>query len=533
MRKRFFIHVFAAISFMVAGCSQNDILDEAAKGTNADVLNVRVTEKAFETTDTGTRAEDNGVQTVFETGDQIGVYIVKDGETVMQDNVALTYDGNEWSGTLYYYEGADYIAYYPYDEAMHGVKTLDDIESFFGGNYSMDQSMKENYRKCDWMAAEVKADKVTKGGTLELMFSHKMALLEFSIPTYSYKTSDAADAYTYGVPLAGLTIEVNDQLYTPYCLSNGLYRVIVSPDEADYAITGSFLDAKDNKPVEFTKTGVAMEANTYKHYKVTYGGAPSTGVTVRAIQPGDYYYADGNIVPKEFTVIPDGCIGVVFSTTTNNETAEDGTTVCNHGYVLALKDAPIIGNGYKLWETVPTDWSAIGITPKEETEENKKIGGEDYVNDNDGLRYTKAIVEKISVPENGAYVGEAIKNYVANFPEYAVSESTTGWFLPSVGQWISVVRNLGGDADFDGKESTDSDYLSVINAFFERVDEEYILKDGHLYYTSSLAVKYDTYGSYVILVRGASYANSWNNIHLEFSTGNQDYWKYIRPILAF
>ena len=52
---------------------------------------------------------------------------------------------------------------------------------------------------------------------------------------------------------------------------------------------------------------------------------------------GDYYYADGNIVPKDFPIVPAGCIGVVFSTTTNHEMALDGVTACNHGYVLSLK----------------------------------------------------------------------------------------------------------------------------------------------------------------------------------------------------
>lgn len=543
MKKKFFMHAFVAFSFIMAGCSKNDVLNETESRANVGVLNVRVTEKSFEATDVTSRATDNGTATTFESGDKIGVYIVKDGKQVMQKNVALTFDGVDWNGTLYYYEGADYIAYYPYDESMSGVKSLDDIKEFFDDKYSTDQSSKEAYRSCDWMTAEVKAENVVKNGVLNLTLSHNMALLEFKIPTYSYKTSESNDAYAYGVPLVDFKININSKEYIPYSLSDGLFRCIVSPNETGYDIKGEFYDAKEYKPVEFNKEGVTMAANAYKRYNVTYENAPSPSVTVRAIQPGDYYYADGNIVPNDFTIIPEGCIGVVFSTTTNNETAKDGTTICSHGYVLALKDAStsVGGNSsqYKLWSTAPDDWTVIGITPKEETANEKTIGGDDFVNDNSGLEYTKAIVEKISVTGDGGYVSGAITTYDTNFPSYAAPESTTGWFVPSVGQWISVVRNLGGDKDFNGKESTDTDLWSAINAYLSKVDGANILGNGFLYYTSNLAAKMDgetveSYGSYVMSVHGKGDDDkSWNNIHLKYSTGTQDYSKYIRPILAF
>lgn len=101
---------------MVAGCSQNEILNESVD--TANVLKVTVTENGFESVDSESRAIDNGAATTFENGDKIGVYIVKEGGEIVKKNVTLTYNGSAWDGTLYYYEGADYIAYYPYDEAM-------------------------------------------------------------------------------------------------------------------------------------------------------------------------------------------------------------------------------------------------------------------------------------------------------------------------------------------------------------------------------------------------------------------------------
>ena len=100
------------------------------------------------------------------------------------------------------------------------------------------------------MTAEVKAENVQEGGDLNLALSHAMALVEFNIPTYAYKTSDEADAYTYGVPLGDLTITLGGTDYTPYNISTGLYRCIVSPSDAAFDINGSFMDVKVNKPVK-------------------------------------------------------------------------------------------------------------------------------------------------------------------------------------------------------------------------------------------------------------------------------------------
>ena len=338
MKSNLLLHASFALfsSLMVAGCSQNEILNESVD--TANVLKVTVTENGFESVDSESRAVDNGSATNFENGDKIGVYIVEDGATVIQKNVALTYNSatSAWDGTLYYYEGADYIAYYPYDEEMGEMKSVADIQKYFSENkYTQDQNSAEAYRNCDLMTAEVKAENVQEGGDLNLALSHAMALVEFNIPTYAYKTSDEADAYTYGVPLGDLTITLGGTDYTPYNISTGLYRCIVSPSDAAFDINGSFMDVKVNKPVKFEKAGVTMTANQYKRYNVTYGGAPGTGVTTRPIEVGDYYYADGNIVPKDFPTVPAGCIGVVFSTTTNHEMALDGVTAVSYTHLRA------------------------------------------------------------------------------------------------------------------------------------------------------------------------------------------------------
>ena len=103
--------------------------------------------------------------------------------------MALTKSGSNWEGTVYYYDNADYIAYYPYDAQLKEVASVADIEKYFSDNkYTDDQSTEANYRNCDLMTAVVEAENLTETSPLNLNFTHNNALVEFNIPYYSYST---------------------------------------------------------------------------------------------------------------------------------------------------------------------------------------------------------------------------------------------------------------------------------------------------------------------------------------------------------
>lgn len=532
MKSNLLLHASFALfsSLMVAGCSQNEILNESVD--TANVLKVNVTENVFESVDSESRAVDNGAATTFENGDKIGVYIVKEGGEIVKKNVTLTYNGSTsaWDGTLYYYEDADYIAYYPYDEAMGEMTSVADIQKYFSENkYTQDQNSAEAYRNCDLMTAEVKAKDVVEGGDLNLALSHAMALVEFSIPTYAYKTSEDANAYTYGVPLSDLTITLGETVYTPYNISTGVYRCIVSPSDAAFSISGSFTDAKEDKPVKFAKTGVTMAANQYKRYNVTYDGKEGTGVTTRPIEVGDYYYADGNIVPNDFTKIPEGCIGVVFSITTNHEMALDGVTACNHGYVLSLKNASGNASGntgaweYSLWTTTPFEWTTVGLTPV--AQENLSS----IVSDNNGLAYTNSIVSNIEA-DGVDKLKHALETYGKQgmaMEAYEASDKTTGWFVPSVGQLISIVRNLGGDSDFVGVQVSDQTIYTKINEVLKRAGGEIDSNTSTEWWSSNVGTKDSgsTTGAFLLELNNSGKCEIW-------VAGYGSKYR-VRPILAF
>lgn len=435
------------IAALITGCSQDEIVNDASRQPAGKTLQVTVTDNGFvPVADAETRVTEEGNQTIFTSGDQLGVYVVESGSKIVMKNVPLTMDdAGNWTGELYYYEKADYIAYFPYEPNLGDMKSEDDIKTYFLKNkYSKTQSTKEAYYNCDLMTAKVEAKDVEANGTVNFNFVHQMALLEFTIPTYIFKVADIEGAETYTAPL-GLSITLGESTYMPYSTEKGVFRCIVSPTGTTETLTvnGKFTDAKTNRPVTFKKEGLTLDKSSYKQYAVKYNDADGNPVTAeslvqstpRPIAVGDFYYADGSICPKEYVAPTEGCIGIVISTTTNNEMAKDEKNRCTHGYVMALKDAAENeGASY----TYPWGYAAdvdFGFD-KYTTNVNTDVLG-----DMAGLEKTGKM-KKVGLQGTNA-VSHAISGFgESKFKQYAAPEFTTGWFLPSAGQFITFLKEL-------------------------------------------------------------------------------------------
>lgn len=490
-------------------CSQEDLAEAGSDAKRAMV--VKVTENGFSAvSDTDSRVIDEGYATVFEDKDQIGLFIIENETGKLLQNMTLTKNGSNWEGTVYYYDNADYIAYYPYDAELKDVASVEDIEKYFSDNkYTDDQSTEANYRNCDLMTAVVEAERLTEeSSSLNLNFTHNNALVEFNIPYYSYSTEANGAGYRYSVPV-DLTLNLGESTtFKPYQVAVGKYRVIV-PAGKEVSFKGNFMDAESDKPVYIAATIPAADLakNAGRVYNVEYEDSPEVGEVVqRAIQPGDYYYADGNIVPKEFAAVPkDNCIGVVFATTTNNEKALDGTTTCSNGYVMALVDATES-------ETVTSAWAYKWGN------DNISIEGLDIVNvgndlddlssvitknDVSGWVSTKLIVEADKYADADDYIKNAVVEFGAadkSTSKYAAPKNTTGWFIPAAYQFTQIVKNLGADeaGKFDESETTTvSDYNGtqkiLTETAFTRINDILFKAGGVIatgtksYWTSSVA----------------------------------------------
>lgn len=435
-----------AMTAFVASCTQENFGVQEESGKK--VLTVNVSENAFTAVNENSRVTDNGYSTTFDVNDKIGLIIVDVNTKELIHKMYLEKTADSWNGTVYYYENADYLAYYPYDEDMDDVTSLEEINEYFKDNkYTLDQSTLESYRNCDLMTASVTHDAISAGATLDLNFSHTNAMVEFNIPYYSYTTADE-NGYDYSVPVSLDLSMGTEEGFKPYQMAVGKYRVIIPAGEAK-SFKGSFRDAKTNQPVNFTANDVSLAANNANIYNVEYDNGPVVGQKqTRAIQPGDYYYADGNIVPNDFlNPAKEGCIGIVFSTSTKQELAKDNNSTCNNGYVMALIDATGNENQATAWEykwgvnntTIP----GLNVVDTETAIAPATVLTEENVS---GLANTKLIVEGNLYATSNDNIENAIETFGAegNYTSiYAASDKTTGWFLPTASQFAQIIKYLG------------------------------------------------------------------------------------------
>lgn len=554
----FFKSAFVVSSLMMmVGCSQENVTEQVEN--NLCTMTVNVTESGFSTMNDDSRVvTSDDYKTSFEDNDQIGLFIVENETGKLLKNMALTKSGSNWEGTVYYYDNADYIAYYPYDAQLKEVASVADIEKYFSDNkYTDDQSTEENYRNCDLMTAVVEAENLTETSPLNLNFTHNNALVEFNIPYYSYSTEANGAGYTYSVPVnlsleltkGGETTAVED--FKPYQVAVGKYRMIVPVGES-LAFSGKFTDAKLDKPVYVNaeiKDGLAKNAGMV--YDVTYTNSPTVGtIEQRTIQPGDYYYADGNIVPNDFTAVPEeNCIGVVFATTTKGETALDGTTTCNNGYVMALVDATGNTNKVDSWAYYwgQNNTSIMGLYATGTTD-NTSLSAVITDDSKSGFYNTDLIVKSGNYADGNAYIQHAVTTFGQEgyfTSKYKAPESTSGWFIPSAAQLVTLIKNLGanesGYFSYDGLNYNVTDYNGTQKIWFddvvERLNTKLKVVGGSFeknkgFMTVSVASDHNG-SSNVPLFLNHSSSNSkadFNAVNLAESNGNK---KNVRLILAF
>lgn len=553
----FFKSAFVVSSLMMmVGCSQENVTEQVEN--NLCTMMVNVTESGFSTMNDDSRVvTSDDYKTSFEDNDQIGLFIVENETGKLLKNMALTKSGSNWEGTVYYYDNADYIAYYPYDAQLKEVTSVADIEKYFSDNkYTDDQSTEENYRNCDLMTAVVEAESLTETSPLNLNFTHNNALVEFNIPYYSYSTEADGAGYRYSVPVdLGLTLAGKTD-FKPYQVAVGKYRMIVPVGES-LAFSGKFTDAKLNKPVYVNveiKNGLAKNAGMV--YDVTYTDSPIVGtIEERPLEPGDYYYADGNIVPNDFTAVPkENCIGVVFATTTKDETALDGTTTCSNGYVMALVDAT--GNDDKVtswtyyWGQNNTSIASLYAT--DNSTDNTSLTAVITDDSKSGFYNTDLIVKSGNYTDNVEYIQHAVTTFGQEgyfTSKYKAPESTSGWFIPSAAQLVTLIKNLGADENgnfsYDGSNYSVTDYDGTQKIWFNDVVEKLNSKLSAVggsfeknkgFMTVSVASEYNVESnvvSNVPLYLNHSSSNSKADfiaVNLAESNGNK---KNVRLILAF
>lgn len=461
-----------AMTAITTGCTQNEELGTPASLSDEDVLNVVATTNDFVSSDPTSRVSETKYTTTFEEGDAIGVFVVRGGEAVISNmKMTLDADGTTWAGEngakLYYYKDADYIAYSPYTEGL-SVTSSDEIVNYFTKKLegTTGQSTLAEYQAADLMTASVPAAEVTRGQNITFSFAHQMSMIEIKVPIRAYTTEGG---YEYSAPL-GLSVKVGNQEGFSLCtfgketvegVTKGIYRCIVAPSETKLNVEGEFQDG--SVPVYFPATGgttllVTPEAGKYKGIDVNYTYAPYSAE--RDLQVGDYYYADGSICPGDMKDIPsNGCVGVIFSTETSTTDANLGWS---HGYVVALNNTGTTVIKWKNADTEDENYDTFDIAATDNA--SKDASFQKLINYLDGYTSSKKITDDSDEATHPAFF--AAKNYAVSIPE-----TTSGWYLPSMGQLALVMNNLGVTDDskkFTAQNCSDK----ASNAKFDETGED-------------------------------------------------------------
>lgn len=259
--------------------------------------------------------------------------------------------------------------------------------------------------------------------------------------------------------------------YTPYAIDKGVYRCIVAPTATDAALSVEGLFYDGDAPVTFSKDGIELASGNYKRLKVnyTYEGYNR----IRPITYGDYYYADGNIYPGDLANAPSAnCIGMIYATVGSGDEDEDFRNKY-HYYVMALDKVTCA------WAT--DEENVLFPAEGDNTPDFTVSNAAGALADMQGYVRTRYVVAQKGQEANWNTIYPAFYNAV-NFGEagatakYKAPVNTSGWFLPSGGQFVQIYNNLNGD----GTDLTSSNIANrnALTSIVEAINGKFTLVGG-------------------------------------------------------
>ena len=430
-----------AVSAALASCTQEDVLQNTPAQPSDNELKLSVSTQDFVSDAQGRAITNNDDKRTseFENGDQMGLYIFSEDGEVLCDNLLYTYTDGIWTTdkTIYQYKNAQYVAYYPYCKDLSGVTGAESITEYFKANIlsTVSQTNAETYEQADLMVSTLSQ---VDGTNVKLTLAHQFSMIELNVPCRKYITSET-DGFQYAAPVK-MDVKINEKTDL-YRVADGVYRMIVAPGTTP-TIVGS-VEYDENMPINFSSSSATMNAlvaGTFTQFNVTYTDPAVEGLTVdkatgryiRPLQPGDYYYSDGTIYPYTEGEVDqpfeEGCIGVIFEVGVGAPNTE-----WTHGSVLALN------NAHK-------DWTRWGDTPSRidpvEGNGSNGLSGEDEFyflkGKMDGYQMSKVLTR------SGDCALDKVEQFETTYPQYIAPDGiSSGWYIPSSGQLLAIMENLG------------------------------------------------------------------------------------------
>ncbi|WP_106828918.1 fimbrillin family protein [Parabacteroides pacaensis] len=495
----------------LAACSNDDdALPVTVQQPQAgDALEITVRADDFEPDGAAdTRATDNGAVTTFENGDRVGIIILDASSNILADNIPYKYNGSSWSfddangegKTPCYYneEASTYLVYFPYSKEANNVKTIEGLKDKF--KPQSNQSTQEGYRASDLMTWSTTG---TAQKTLNVTLKHAYASVSLS-PKVNYMLDDGNNTpcVAPSIKVSDVSLTVNNDIYIAYQTSDGSYRCILPVGTQGnircfYTIVG--------KTYNHTISISSATTNT------RYVSAPEIKDTYSLDQArvGDFYCKKegGNsyLIPGDVAELTDtqqaACIGIVYSTDVKRigaaakEVLKNNGVANPHGLVMALTNA---SDGCR-WGDSNEDENSGGTTG-EPFKDNTNQLAKQYKNV-DGYAETQWIIDTYG--SSGTTLQDTYTAfYHANrygttdggTAQYAAPTNTTGWFIPSMGQWWDILSGLGGidlssyQSSTGGSTSIPNTSLTAVknmNTYLQKISGATQFSQGNSFWSSS------------------------------------------------
>ena len=432
---------------------------------------------------TRTSVRDEHFKMEFVDGDSIGVFAIKDGAIMDNiDNAKLVYNmsSGSWNpvgnGTLYWYDGVSYVAYYPYRKniTIDLSKGMDGAIASLTGNEKLqpakDQSTTEKHIASDLLVATgVPAIDNSSGIILNLLFQHQFALLVLQPQVYVGCFAPEKAGFVYhresrvlGTDSAAINVSLNG--ITPYQIDSLKYCAIVLP-QANARVTGNYMttDGRDDTNIKINYSGSSISFTSGKCYTLkVISPVPGKGSIERKLYPGDFVFQ--NEIDKRIEVHPgngkleedgkiydyENAIGMVITCDPERMTDERcNKKGWNHAYVMML-DSLKEGNWGPM-DLIEADIDTISIADVKSKHDFSRIK-------NNMNGYSETLQMLANHEGNASFVSDCRAFYLVktynNSNKVPDGIERSPWFLPSIGQWFDVLVNICGKSPENFRHNT-------------------------------------------------------------------------------
>ena len=377
----------------------------------------------------------NYPKTSFTAGDTVGIYVADDNE-LKYSNVKLTLGSNgKWkpASRVLLPENCKYYVYYPY--SANGLantgKAATDAATFFASGISAwplktNQGTAANLNASDLQVAAGTVS-TTNASTVNFSMSHQMGLAVIKIAddqiTYRLSTDHNyywknSSAYVYN------TVSFSGNI--PYKMSGNQYAGILKTKQNYTTKVSSSADqAYGTRTVSVTPTlGSVVKATMY-----------ADGITDYTLSLKDVYYSDGSITHNSEDLsgkTPIGIVGYIGSDYWTEKNTKS-SSVGGHALVMCLKTigskgTTDFGNNYA-WKTSYTD------------DGRSKANTSSLIVNSSNQPYGSGYTESVALSKDNAHpAAQAALSYTT----LKAPSTSTGWFLPTAGQYYAIMHAIGG-----------------------------------------------------------------------------------------